>query len=159
MAIRAFGYVGTTEVIMAEDWNRPSGTVLLLEMSPPGPGYIIDMTGNWTLAPSIEEAKELIKETRKNAILTLWPVHKQMEAISDQLTGDTTKFEQLQKDIENIRKQYPYPTQEENKRPPAKMFHSVTKEPETITPEEVMDNTASDDSAPKKKTTRKKKQQ
>jgi hypothetical protein len=111
MAMRPYGVVGTTEVVYAEDWNQPAGTILLVTGDSPGPGYLIDETGNWSYPANIEAVKESIRIARKDAYLKAWPVDKQMEAIGDHLAGDSTKFDLMQVAFDKIKEDFPYPTQ------------------------------------------------
>jgi hypothetical protein len=46
-------------------------------------------------------------EERSNAYLAAWPVHKQLEAMQDFMNRDSTKWDLMQKDFQDIRTQFP----------------------------------------------------
>jgi hypothetical protein len=109
--MRPYGMVGTDQIMFAEDWNKPTDMILVVSANSPGSGYIIDETGNWVLPANVSAAKEAVRAARQEAILNAWPVAQQMEAIGDHLGGDSTKFDKMQLELEEIRKNFPYPEQ------------------------------------------------
>lgn len=115
MSMKPYGIVGTNEVIMAEEWNQPGNTVMMATIDSPGPGYVIDETGNWVYPGDLDKVILDIKDARKLAYLAAWPIDKQMEAIGDHLDGDPTKFNQMQLDFKEIRDKYQYPSQDDLK--------------------------------------------
>ena len=49
------------------------------------------------------------RDQRKAAILAAWPVHAQLEAITEAASGDSTKMEAMVEAIAEIKRQYPKP--------------------------------------------------
>ena len=111
MSMRPYGMVGTDQIMFAEDWNKPTDMIPVVSANAPGSGYVIDETGNWVLPANVSAAKEAVRTARQEAILNAWPVAQQMEAIGDHLAGDSTKFDKMQSDLEEIKKKFPYPEQ------------------------------------------------
>lgn len=111
MSMRPYGMVGTDQIMFAEDWNKPTDMIPVVSANSPGSGHIIDETGNWVLPANVSAAKAAVRTARQEAILNAWPVAQQMEAIGDHLAGDSTKFDKMQSDLEEIKKKFPYPEQ------------------------------------------------
>lgn len=109
--MRPYGMVGTDQIMFTEDWNKPADMIPVVSADSPGTGYVIDETGNWSLPANVSIAKEAIRKARQDEILRAWPIAQQMEAIGDHLAGDSTKFNQMQLDLEEIKKKFPYPEQ------------------------------------------------
>lgn len=108
--MEAFGIPGTNTVIYAETWNTPTGTVRLNKTESPHIGYVIDETGNWVPPVNFEDINVAVREIRKKEILNKWPVDKQLEAITDFMAGNETKFKQLQSDFIEIKTALPFST-------------------------------------------------
>lgn len=103
-----FGIPNTAEVIYAEDWNQPANTVKLVTPVSPVLGYVIDETGNWVPPMNFGEINDTVRKVRKMEILNKWPIDKQLEAITDFLAGDETKFKQLKESLDTIKLGLPF---------------------------------------------------
>ena len=54
------------------------------------------------------------KRSRKESFLAEWPMHAQLEALTDAAAGDPTKFDRMRADFAEIKKLYPKPAAEAN---------------------------------------------
>ena len=65
---------------------------------------MVDDTGNW----SYPNSDEVIAAERQRRILEAWPIHKQMEAMTDSAAGDHTKLNELKLFLKKVKEDLPY---------------------------------------------------
>ena len=85
----------------AYHWHQPPGTVEMIGPNPDPDLYIASSDGTWVIGD--------YKTARKNEILKVWPVDKQLEAITESADGRHEKMIELQKFLEEIKNKYPKP--------------------------------------------------
>lgn len=101
-----YGIIGTSNVVYAEEWNKPENSVLI-QSRKPGENYVVDRTGNWEIDPNVNSANKQANKARKEAILKEWPIEKQLEAITENLMGQPEKMKELIFFLKSIKQEYP----------------------------------------------------
>ena len=106
--LKLYALPGTNLCIYAHCWNVPKGYIAM-SSDRPAEEYIAEESGNWILPQDnpLEAENTIINNKRRKAILEEFPVHKQLEAFCDYVSGDETKMNIIIDGIDKIREKYP----------------------------------------------------
>lgn len=106
--LKLYALPGTNLCVYAQCWNVPKGYIAMSE-DRPSEEHIAEESGNWILPQDkpLEAENTIINNKRRKAILEEFPVHEQLEAFCDYISGDETKMTVLLSGIDKIRERYP----------------------------------------------------
>lgn len=106
--LKLYALPGTNICVYTQCWNVPKGYVAM-STDRPAEEYIAEESGNWILPQDnpLEAENTIINNKRRKAILEEFPVHKQLEAFCDYVSGNKLKMIELLTGIDKIREKYP----------------------------------------------------
>ena len=93
-------------VLSEEELNRNG--YIEMQSECPGDEYEALEDGTWAVIADKERYNNIMKDKRKDAILREWPQHKQFEAITESMSGNAEKLEQLLQCIKSARERFKY---------------------------------------------------
>ena len=90
---------GSAESVICEEHLRPENTVEMPEANPDPNLYVASHDGTWVIRD--------MDTARRMTILRDWPVHTQLEALTEYLDGRPAKLEALKAYIHEVKSTYP----------------------------------------------------
>lgn len=106
--LKLYALPGTNLCVYSHCWNVPKGYIAMSE-DRPSEEYIAEESGNWILPQenTLEIKNNIVNNNRRKAILEEFPIHKQLEAFCDYVSGDKTKMTEILAGIDKIKEKYP----------------------------------------------------
>lgn len=74
----------------------------------PGYEYEAQSDGTWKITEDTEKYNNAMRDYRQEAILQVWPTHKQFEALTEAQMGRPEKMQLLHAKINEIKNYYPF---------------------------------------------------
>ena len=98
-----YGIIGTADVVTCPQHLQPEHSVEVSTDNPDSSIYVVSPVGEWVVRTDVD-----YKVLREHAITKEWPISRQLEAITDALSGTSTdKLDALMNCLREVKERYP----------------------------------------------------
>ena len=109
--MRYFARVGHGQCLTSDAFDPDtliSNGYIEMDGDSPGSEYVAADGGKWVINACDDSYNSSMREYRRDAIMREWPQHKQLEALTENISGDNRKLTDLLGFISTVRQMFPY---------------------------------------------------